>query len=82
MIVIATDSFKEGTVSEEPTATVTDLQLAALRALLASFLSFIQERPPYFSQGLELFRRGTSIYTYINLNLFYSYLFWYQVLVF
>ncbi|XP_068462072.1 uncharacterized protein [Phaseolus vulgaris] len=58
LIVIATDSFKEGTVSEEPAATVTDLQLAALRALLASFLSFIQERPPYFSQGLELFRRG------------------------
>ncbi|KAK8464934.1 hypothetical protein PHAVU_010G110700 [Phaseolus vulgaris] len=58
LIVIATDSFKEGTVSEEPAATVTDLQLAALRTLQASFLSFIRERPPYFSQGLELFRRG------------------------
>jgi len=81
------DYFKEGTVCEElsvaqlkePAATVTDLQLAALRALLASFLSFARVRPPYLSQGLELFRRGTSIYIYIyinlNLNLFYSYYF-------
>ncbi|XP_014515335.1 proline-, glutamic acid- and leucine-rich protein 1 [Vigna radiata var. radiata] len=66
LIVIATDSFKEGTVGEEfsvlhlkePAATVTDLQLAALRALLASFLSFGRGRPPYLSEGLELFRRG------------------------
>ncbi|KAK7382011.1 hypothetical protein VNO80_00640 [Phaseolus coccineus] len=46
--------LKEGTGSEEPAATVTDLQLAALRALLVSFLSFARERPPYFSQGLEV----------------------------
>ncbi|KOM29475.1 hypothetical protein LR48_Vigan707s000700 [Vigna angularis] len=66
LIVIATDSFKEGTVGEEfsvlhlkePAATATDLQLAALRALLASFLSFARGRPPYLSEGLELFRRG------------------------
>ncbi|TKY64039.1 Proline-, glutamic acid- and leucine-rich protein 1 [Spatholobus suberectus] len=66
LIVIAMDSFKEGSVSEEtsvfqqkePAATATDLQLAALRALLVSFLSFARVRPPYLAQGLELFRRG------------------------
>ncbi|GAU42217.1 hypothetical protein TSUD_351270 [Trifolium subterraneum] len=64
LIVIAMDSFKEGSSSEEingfqkkdPAATAADLQIAALRALLASFLSV--SRPPYLSQGLELFRRG------------------------
>ncbi|KAI5421942.1 uncharacterized protein LOC127076040 [Lathyrus oleraceus] len=64
LIAIAMDSFREGSPSEEinvfqkkdPAATATDLQLAALRALLASFLS--ASRPPYLSQGLELFRRG------------------------
>ncbi|WJX92033.1 hypothetical protein P8452_73731 [Trifolium repens] len=64
LIVIAIDSFREGSSSEEingfqkkdPAATAADLQLAALRALLASFLSV--SRPPYLSQGLELFRRG------------------------
>ncbi|XP_057454758.1 uncharacterized protein LOC130746223 [Lotus japonicus] len=63
---IANDSFKEGPSSEEisvlqqkdPAATAADLQLAALRALLASFLSFARVRPPYISQGLGLFRRG------------------------
>ncbi|KAK7292775.1 hypothetical protein RJT34_15628 [Clitoria ternatea] len=66
LMVIAIDSFKEGSVREEtsvfqlkePAATITDLQLAALRALLASFLSFARVRPPYLGQGLELFRRG------------------------
>ncbi|KAK7389851.1 hypothetical protein VNO78_25146 [Psophocarpus tetragonolobus] len=63
LIVIAMDSFKEGSVGEEksvlePAANVTDLQLAALRALLVSFLSFARVRPPYLSQGLELFHRG------------------------
>ncbi|XP_061349893.1 uncharacterized protein LOC133295112 [Gastrolobium bilobum] len=66
LIVIAMDSFKEGPASEEisvfqqkePAATATDLQLAALRALLVSFLSYAWELPPYLAQGLELFRRG------------------------
>ncbi|QCE02612.1 proline-, glutamic acid- and leucine-rich protein 1 [Vigna unguiculata] len=66
LISIATDSFKDGTVGEElsvlqlkePAATATDLQLAALRTLLASFLSCARGRPPYLSEGLELFRRG------------------------
>ena len=48
LIVIAMDSFKEGSANEEISlfqqmefaATATDLQLAALRALLASFFSF------------------------------------------
>jgi len=64
------DSLREGSSSEEInvfqnkelTATAADLQLAALRALLASFLSV--SRPPYLSQGLELFRRGTSMIQY------------------
>jgi len=61
------DSFKEGSSSEEiyvfqkkdHATTATDLQFAALRALLASFLSV--SRPPYLSQGLELFRTSISI---------------------
>nr|XP_009403178.1 PREDICTED: proline-, glutamic acid- and leucine-rich protein 1 [Musa acuminata subsp. malaccensis]XP_018683559.1 PREDICTED: proline-, glutamic acid- and leucine-rich protein 1 [Musa acuminata subsp. malaccensis] len=35
-----------------------NLQLAALRALLASLLSPSHVRPPYLSEGLELFRQG------------------------
>ncbi|GMI72535.1 hypothetical protein like AT1G30240 [Hibiscus trionum] len=35
-----------------------DFQLSSLRALLASFLAPARVRPPYLSQGLELFRRG------------------------
>ncbi|KAG5009097.1 hypothetical protein JHK87_017612 [Glycine soja] len=66
LLVTAMDSFKKGSVSEErsvfqqkePAATTTELQLAALRALLVSLLSFARVRPPYLAQGLELFRRG------------------------
>ncbi|KAE9605712.1 hypothetical protein Lal_00024994 [Lupinus albus] len=66
LIVVAIDSFKEGSAIEEislfllnkPAATATDLQLAALHALLASFLSFNRVRPPYLAQGFELFHRG------------------------
>ncbi|KAF7801450.1 proline-, glutamic acid- and leucine-rich protein 1 [Senna tora] len=69
LIVIAIDSFEEGWANEEITmfgrkesdATSADLQLAALRALLASFLSFSQARPPHLAQGLELFRRGKQL---------------------
>ncbi|PPS07302.1 hypothetical protein GOBAR_AA13336 [Gossypium barbadense] len=35
-----------------------DFQLSSLRALLTSFLAPARVRPPYLSQGLELFRRG------------------------
>ena len=66
LVVIAVDSFRGGLVSDErsmlqqkePAATSADLQLAALRALLASFLSYARVRPPFLAQGLELFRRG------------------------
>ncbi|XP_043704243.1 proline-, glutamic acid- and leucine-rich protein 1 [Telopea speciosissima] len=51
----AKDTFD---LSHELASTWADFQLAALRALLASLLSSAHERPPYLSQGLELFRRG------------------------
>ncbi|KAH1055364.1 hypothetical protein J1N35_033429 [Gossypium stocksii] len=35
-----------------------DFQFSSLRALLTSFLAPARVRPPYLSQGLELFRRG------------------------
>ncbi|XP_052488727.1 uncharacterized protein LOC105773909 isoform X2 [Gossypium raimondii] len=35
-----------------------DFQFSSLRALLTSFLAPARTRPPYLSQGLELFRRG------------------------
>lgn len=37
-----------------------ELQLAALRALLASILSQIHQRPQHLAKSLELFRRGNS----------------------
>lgn len=66
LINIATNSLKGGWVGEnrsiyqpiESTDVWGDLQLAALRALLASFLSSSRVRPPYLAQGLDLFRRG------------------------
>ncbi|XP_010257020.1 PREDICTED: proline-, glutamic acid- and leucine-rich protein 1-like isoform X2 [Nelumbo nucifera] len=45
-------------LSFEPNCTWAEFQLAALRALLASFLSPSRVRPRYLSDGLELFRRG------------------------
>ncbi|XP_010939528.1 uncharacterized protein [Elaeis guineensis] len=45
-------------LTEEPTMSRADFQLAALQALLASLLSQAHVRPPYLSEGLELFRRG------------------------
>ncbi|KAJ4972716.1 hypothetical protein NE237_005890 [Protea cynaroides] len=45
-------------LSDELASTWADFQLAALRALLASLLSPTRVRPPYLSQGFELFRRG------------------------
>ncbi|PRQ18884.1 hypothetical protein RchiOBHm_Chr7g0211051 [Rosa chinensis] len=66
LINIATNSLKGGLASEntsiyqpnEPTDVWGDIQLAALRALLASFLSSSRVRPPYLAQGVDLFRRG------------------------
>ncbi|KAL6640323.1 hypothetical protein ACP70R_022172 [Stipagrostis hirtigluma subsp. patula] len=42
--------------AEEPS--ISNLQLASLKALLASFLSSPHARPPYLAKGIELFRRG------------------------
>ncbi|KAJ7974893.1 Proline-, glutamic acid-and leucine-rich protein 1 [Quillaja saponaria] len=66
LITTAVDSFQEGWATEqnntfqpnEPSTILGDLQLAALRALLASFLSSSQVPPTYLYQGLELFCRG------------------------
>ncbi|KAL6181033.1 hypothetical protein ACLB2K_047691 [Fragaria x ananassa] len=66
LINIATNSLKGGLAGEnasiyqpnEPTDVWGDIQLAALRALLASFLSSSRVRPPYLAQGVDLFRRG------------------------
>ncbi|TKW38731.1 hypothetical protein SEVIR_1G135200v4 [Setaria viridis] len=37
---------------------ISDLQLASLKALLASFLSSPYARPPYLAKGIELFAKG------------------------
>ncbi|EEF41201.1 conserved hypothetical protein [Ricinus communis] len=66
LITLAADSCKGGWSSEERTAflpngvasTYADLQLAVLRALLASLLSPSRVRPPHLAQSLELFHRG------------------------
>ncbi|KAL3579464.1 hypothetical protein D5086_020968 [Populus alba] len=66
LITIATESCKEGWVSDESktflpnesTLTCSDLQLAALHALLASLLSPSRVRPPHLAPALEIFRRG------------------------
>ncbi|XP_042498607.1 proline-, glutamic acid- and leucine-rich protein 1 [Macadamia integrifolia] len=67
LITVATNACNGGWANEakgtfdrshEPASTWADFQLAALHALLASLLSPSHVRPPYLSQGLELFRRG------------------------
>lgn len=76
LINIVTNSLKEGWASKEksyfrsnePTEIWADMQLAALRALLASFLSSSRVRSPYLAQGLELFRRGNSLAFYTNFS--------------
>lgn len=39
---------------------ISDLQLASLKALLASFLSSPYARPPYLAKGIELFAKGNT----------------------
>ncbi|KAH9657415.1 RIX1 domain-containing protein [Citrus sinensis] len=67
LITIATDYCKEGWGNEEshstalpddPIISLADLQLSALRALLASLLSSARMRPPHFGRALELFGKG------------------------
>jgi len=45
-------------------ASILDLQLASLKALLASFLSSPYARPPYLAKGIKLFMKGNSSYEY------------------
>eukprot|EP00252_Welwitschia_mirabilis_P027385 TRINITY_DN9381_c0_g1_i5.p1 TRINITY_DN9381_c0_g1~~TRINITY_DN9381_c0_g1_i5.p1 ORF type:complete len:525 (+),score=108.79 TRINITY_DN9381_c0_g1_i5:192-1577(+) len=47
------DRFEEGM-----SYTISDVQIAAYKAVLASLLSPCYHRPPYLSQALSLFRRG------------------------
>ncbi|KAL5992130.1 hypothetical protein ACLOJK_013045 [Asimina triloba] len=65
LITVAADSIdgrwlneERRTTSDVLTPNRAEFQLAALSALLASLLSSTRVRPPYLSQGLELFRRG------------------------
>ncbi|KDO40839.1 hypothetical protein CISIN_1g0030611mg, partial [Citrus sinensis] len=67
LITIATDYCQEGWGNEEshstalpddPIISLADLQLSALRALLASLLSSARMRPPHFGRALELFGKG------------------------
>ncbi|KAL6646777.1 hypothetical protein ACP70R_015471 [Stipagrostis hirtigluma subsp. patula] len=63
LINVATSACDTGGYYEQKPSTVeepsiSDLQLASLKALLASFLSSPHARPPYLARGIELFRRG------------------------
>ncbi|XP_020247498.1 proline-, glutamic acid- and leucine-rich protein 1 isoform X2 [Asparagus officinalis] len=49
---------KYPSLKDESFVSWADFQLAGLEALLASLLSSAHVRPPYLSQGLEIFRRG------------------------
>jgi hypothetical protein len=48
---------KSSTFGEQ---SISDLQLASLKALLASFLSSPYARPPYLAKGIELFTKGNT----------------------
>ncbi|XP_071721716.1 uncharacterized protein [Rutidosis leptorrhynchoides] len=58
LIRTAVDSCQGKLVLNEPNTCLQDLQLAALRALLASLLSSASSRPLHLARGLELFRQG------------------------
>lgn len=47
-----------------------DLQIAALRALLACLLLPVRLRPCHLAKGLELFRKGTHILQFLDHFLF------------
>ncbi|KAJ1283929.1 hypothetical protein BS78_03G164900 [Paspalum vaginatum] len=53
---------KGGSYAQKPymigEPSISDLQLASLKALLASFLSSPHSRPTYLAKGIELFRKG------------------------
>lgn len=65
VVTVATNASRAGwanevsmSVPEDVSSSFVDFQLAALKALLASLLSGTQARPPFLSQGLDLFHRG------------------------
>lgn len=68
MIEVATNACRGGWTHDEKPFHCKDIgvawedfQLVALRALLASILSPVGYRPPYLSEGLELFHKGKQI---------------------
>ena len=63
LINVARSACDIGEVYEQNSSRVgepsrSDLQLASLKALLASFLSSPHARPPYLAKGIELLRKG------------------------
>ncbi|KAK8930821.1 hypothetical protein KSP39_PZI016575 [Platanthera zijinensis] len=65
VVTVATNACRAGwanevsmSVPEDVSSSFVDFQLAALEALLASLLSGTKARPPFLSQGLDLFHRG------------------------
>ncbi|KAL6877598.1 hypothetical protein ACP4OV_012813 [Aristida adscensionis] len=62
LINVAISACDTGDYEQKPSTvgepSISDLQLASLKALLASFLSSPHARPPYLAKGIELFRRG------------------------
>ncbi|KAL6909796.1 hypothetical protein ACP4OV_001455 [Aristida adscensionis] len=63
LIDVATNAFYKAELYEKSSlwikdSSISDLQLASLKALLASFLSNPDESRPYLGQGIELFKRG------------------------
>lgn len=66
MITVATNACDAGWANEDKASLMADepsfadFQLATLEVLLASLLSPTETRPPYLSQGLDLFRRGNN----------------------
>ncbi|KAG2658055.1 hypothetical protein PVAP13_1KG167755 [Panicum virgatum] len=63
LINVATSACDTGGSYEQKPSTfggasILDLQLASLKALLASFLSSPYSRPPYLAKGIKLFMKG------------------------
>ncbi|KAL8090247.1 uncharacterized protein LOC141697677 [Apium graveolens] len=68
LVAIALDACKGGWAKQEKNIFLSagrtdpwaEFQMAALKALLASLISPNRVRPPFLSQGLELFRKGAQ----------------------
>ncbi|KAK1382240.1 hypothetical protein POM88_019975 [Heracleum sosnowskyi] len=69
LVAISLDACKGGWAKEEKniflsagrTDPWSEFQMAALKAFLASLISPSRVRPPFLSQGLELFRKGNNL---------------------